>query len=117
MNAIVKPSLPTVSVSLAGAIFLGVGGLYLYLSTVCFGGGRDCAAYSPARIFVAYVLSAPIFLMQKAFFGTVGDVTNFDPIVFRKFGWLAPWGYYYVLTSVVAYLVRSRRNKALSQSD
>lgn len=91
------PSWIRVSTSLVAAIVFGVGGVYLYLSALCFGGGHDCPAYSPSRILVAYILSAPIFLMQKAFLGSVGNVSNFDPIVFGKFGWLALWGCYYVL--------------------
>ncbi len=104
---VLKPTWMKVSVSLLAAIILGGGGLYLYLSAVCFV-GRDCAAYSPSRIFVAYVLSGPIFLMQKVFLRSVDNVHNFDPIVFGKCGWLALWGYYYALTSIAAYFIRTR---------
>ena len=103
-----RPTWSKVGVSLLAALSLGGGGLFLYFTGICWFGGHDCAAYSPSRIFLAYVLSLPIFLMQKIFFGSVENVTNFGPVVFGKSGWVAVLIYYYLLVSVADHFIRRR---------
>ena len=110
LNDVLRPTWTKLGVSLLAAIILGGGGLFLYLVSTCFN-GQDCAAYSPVRIFAARLLSFPIFLMQQIFFGSVDNVTNFDPIIWGKQGWLALWAYYYLLVSAVSVLMSyCRRN-------
>jgi hypothetical protein len=87
VKAIFAPTWTKVVVSLLAGLVLGQGGLFVYLSGVCFH-DHDCAAYSPWKVLVAYVLSWPIFVLQKIFFGTVENVPNFDAVVFGKSGWL-----------------------------
>jgi hypothetical protein len=90
---------------------LGGGGIFLYLMSNCWVSGNECAAYNPVGIFVAYILSWPIFLMQKLFFKSMENISNFDPVVFGKCGWLALWFYYYLLVSIVVKLFDSKSNR------
>jgi hypothetical protein len=92
-------------VSLVTGLLLGQGGLYVYLSGVCFH-DHDCAAYSPWKVFAAHVLSWPIFVLQKISFGTGDNVPNFDPVVIGKYGWFAVWVYYYLIVSLANHVMK-----------
>jgi hypothetical protein len=92
-------------VSPVSGCLLGLGGLFVYLSGVCFH-DHDCPAYSRWKVFAAHVLSWPIFVLQKIFFGSVDNVPNFDPVVIGKYGWLAVWVYYYLLVSLAGHVMR-----------
>jgi hypothetical protein len=89
----------------------GQGGLFVYLSGVRFH-DHDCAAYSPWKVFAAYVLSGPIFVLQKIFFGSVDNVPNFDPVVIGKYGWLAVGAYYYLLVSLASHVMKCPPRKS-----
>jgi hypothetical protein len=108
VKTISAPTWTKVVVSAVAGFFLGLGGLFVYLSGVCFH-GHDCAAYSPWKVFVAYVLSLPVFVLQRIFFGTVDNVPNFDPVVIGKYGWAAILVYYYLVVSLASYVVKFRR--------
>ena len=105
MKAIFAPTWTKVVGSLVAGFFLGLGGLFVYLSGVCFH-DHDCAAYSPWKVFVGYVLSGPIVVLQKIFFGTVDNVSNFDPVLTGKYGWLALWVYYCAMTSLTSHVLK-----------
>lgn len=94
-----KTVLLQLSLSWLAAAVLGATAMFLYFSSYCWNGGTDCAAYSPIRRWIAFLLAAPIFVMQRWVFGTVDNVANFDPVVFGRFGWLALWAYYFAITS------------------
>lgn len=79
-------------ISIVAALILGIGGLFLYFGFVCE--GPNCPASSSFGVLLAYVFSWPIFLMQDLFVGPVSWGTNFDPIIFDRFGWLALWVWY-----------------------
>lgn len=90
-------------------IFAGV--LLYYLSWM----GNGLA--SRAKLFLAYVLSWPIFLIQLAIFGDVKNVGNFDPVVFERLGWLAMWAYYYGFLALGIYILKRGRKKAAARQD
>ena len=112
-----KPTLKAVLLRLflsAGLSWiLGWIALILYFFSYCWNGGTDCAAYSPTRRWIAFLLAPPIFLMQSWFFGTLDRVSNFDPVVFGKSGWAVLWAYYAVVTYAVESLI-NRLRKARS---
>ena len=93
--------------SMVAAVTLGTCALLLYSFSYCWDGGTDCAAYSPTRRWIAFLLAPPVFAMQGWFFGTVDNVANFDPVIFGKCGWLALWAYYLGLITT-AVQVRKR---------
>ncbi len=111
VKAIFAPTWTKAAVSLVAGFFLGLGGLFVYLSSVCFH-DHDCAAYSPWKVFVSYVLSWPIFVLQKIFFGTVDKVPNFGPVVIGKYGWLAVWVYYYLIVSLASHAMKFAPRKS-----
>ena len=111
MKTIFAPAWTKAAVSLVASFLLGTGGLFVYLSGICVH-DHDCAAYSPWKVFAAYVLSLPIFVLQKIFFGSVDNVPNFDPVVVGKYGWLALWVYYYLIVSLASHFIKFPPRKA-----
>ncbi len=112
-SSFVHPVLKTVCVRLflsaAASSILGFIALGLYFFSYCSGGGTDCMAYSPIRRWMAFLLAPPVFLMQSWFFGTLDQVSNFDPVVYGKFGWAVLWAYYFGVISAVMPLIRRFR--------
>jgi hypothetical protein len=94
-------------VSAAAALILSMIGMGLYFSSACWDDASPLC--SPTRRWISFLLAAPIFLMQRLF-GRAENATNFDPVVFAKFGWAALWAYYYAGVLVVASVIRRFRN-------
>jgi len=100
-------------ISAVASFVLGWIALTFYFFSYCWNGSTDCAAYSPTRRWIAFLLAPPIFLMQKWFFGTVDNVPNFDPVFYGRYGWAVLWTYYLLLTDLTFRMVkRLRRRKA-----
>jgi hypothetical protein len=112
MKAIVKRVLTLLLLSGVLSMILGIAAFFLYFFSYCWDGRTDCAAYSPTRRWIAFVLAPPIFLMQRWFFGTVENVSNFDPVVFGRSGWVALWAYYFMFTSGIMGLYKRHRSRS-----
>lgn len=56
-------------------------------------------------VLLVYGLCWPVIAIGKMVYGP-GFISNFDPILVQKFGWLALWAYYYVLVSAGCSLYR-----------
>jgi len=97
---VIKPTWRKAAASLVASLILGQGGIFLYLAST---GWFADHGYSPYGRLAAYVLSWPVFLIYKVFFGSVQNAVNFDPVVWSKFGWLCLWIYYYILVLVGGY--------------
>jgi len=100
-------------VSLVGA-WVGIfAGVFLYWWSWVV--GNALASY--AKLFLAYLLAWPIFLIQLAFFGDVNHIGNFDPVLFRRLGWVAMWVYYYGLLALGIRILKRGRNKTAPRPD
>ena len=99
-----------ICLSLAPAFLLGLlAGPLLYSFSHCYDGGNDCAAYSPTRIFLAYVLSWPILVMGFVFDFSHSDSLN--PFRSGNPGLLVLWAYYYFLVSGIDFLFKLRTKR------
>ncbi len=96
--------------AVAALIFSGIG-MGLYFLGFCWDDTN--AACSQTRRWIAFLLAAPIFLMQRLF-GRAENRTNFDPVVFGKFGWAVLWAYYYAIIRAVSPLIRRFRKGSLA---
>jgi hypothetical protein len=99
-----------ICLSLVPAFVLGlVAGPLLYSFSNCWGGGNDCAAYSPTRIFLAYGLSWPILVMQFTF--DFSHVDSLNPFRSGNPGLIVLWAYYYFLVSGIDFLFKLRTKR------
>jgi len=98
--------------SVVAALILGICAIFFVLLQYLFERGTDCAAYSPTRRGISFLLAPPIFLMQRWFFGTVDNVANFDPVIFGRFGWLVLWAYYWGIIAGAMHLLKRWRTGA-----
>src|SRR5579871_4306587 len=92
-----RPFLVRLAISAITTLILGLVAFYFYSSSICWDGTSTCSAYSPLKKWTSIVLAAPIFAMQEWLYGTVENVSNFDPVVIRRAGWLFLWIYYFAL--------------------
>lgn len=101
--AVLRPTGVKLAVSFVAAILLGGVGMYLYIFY------QESDNLLP--IIVAYAFCWPVILIGKLAYGP-WPIYNFDPIIERRFGWLALSLYYYLIVSLVV-AVRSSRRKRL----
>src|SRR6185369_18026528 len=94
MKEFIKPNIFKILVTVFLALLGTCISVYLYFISSCWSGGNTCAGYSFIGVAGSYVLGWPILLLQKFI---VGSYENFDPVIFKKFGWLAMLAYYYIL--------------------
>jgi uncharacterized membrane protein len=101
-----------ICLSLVPALLLGLlVGPLLYSLSHCWAAGNDCEAFSPVRIFLAYLLSWPILIMQ--FVPAFSHNDSLNPLRSGNPGLLILWAYYYFLVSGAEYLVKLRtKNRA-----
>jgi len=100
-----RPTWKKLVLSALAAGVLGIGGLFLYIASTCFAeASQNCADYSPFGIFVAYVLSWPVLVLQGMFFHGLANYRNYD-LVFQRGGWVALWAYYYTLACTLTSIV------------
>ena len=72
----------TAQVLLAAAMTLLLGlaaGLLLFDGTCWLGGGTDCPGYSPTKIWIAFLLAPPIFLLQPGLL--IGKTSAGNPLL------------------------------------
>jgi hypothetical protein len=102
---ILRPSGARAFASAALAIALGSGGMFVYIRYVTL----DQTSPLLPRI-VGYLLCWPVIVIGHMANGP-GPISNFDPILIGKFGWLALWIYYYVLVSIGAGVWQWRKER------
>jgi hypothetical protein len=108
----IRPTWPRVILSLVPAYILGwVIGPVLYHFSSCWL-DTDCAAYSPTRIALSYLLSWPIFLLGSLLEKYAHVLLNFDTFYPFAPEFLLLWLYYYLLVSVTDAILLSRRKKS-----
>lgn len=90
----VRPSWAKVLASCAAAIVLGGAGMFLYIFYVPLDATRPLVP----RL-TSYLLCWPVVVIGHLAYGP-SPISNFDPILIGKFGWLALWIYYYILVSI-----------------
>ena len=109
---VIKPTWPRVVLSLVPAFILGwFAGPLIYNFSSCWTGDTDCAAYSPTRIVLSYLLSWPIFLVGSTLekfsvYLHVGSLNPFAP------EFVLLWLYYYFLVSIADSLSLRRPKKS-----
>jgi hypothetical protein len=108
-----KPGWLRVGLSVFPAYVLGwlIGPLILGFSQ-CANGETDCAAYSPTRIVLSYVLSWPLIVLVSLLAKYAHIYLNFGTINPLAPEFVFLWFYYYLLVSVADYLVRRRTRKS-----
>ena len=99
-----------ICLSLVPAFVLGlVAGPLLYSFSRCWAPGNDCEAYSPTGIFLAYVLSWPILVMQFIFDFSHNDSLN--PFRSGNPGLFILWVYYYFVIAGADDLAKLRAKR------
>jgi hypothetical protein len=94
------------------ALILGwFAGPLIFNFSHCWTGDTDCAAYSPTRIVLSYILSWPVFLVGSLLekFGVYLHVGSLNPFA-PEFVLL--WLYYYFLVCIGDSLSMRRRKKS-----
>lgn len=106
---IFKPTWKKIIMALLGSVLFGLFlGINLYYAGSCWF-SDSCAAYSPIKLFFAYIFSWPILVMGKLLAADSDNfVNNFDPVIFHKFGWLVIFLYYYLLVCVIEFIMKKR---------
>jgi len=101
----------TIRLLLSGATTLtvGVAAVLLHWLGTCWEGGTECPAYSPTKIWIAFLLAPPIYLLQP------GSVSNFDPVM-ETLRWPVLWAYYFGLISAVSWVIRRLRERTGDKS-
>jgi hypothetical protein len=103
----------TARVLLAAAIALLLGmaaELFLFEGTCWLGGGTDCAAYSPTKIWIAFLLAPPIFLLQPGLL--IGKASPVNPLL-QMLGLPTLVAYYFGLISVARLVIRRFRESKM----
>jgi hypothetical protein len=88
LKEMLRPNGLKVLASLVATIVLGGAGMFAYIAFVDFK-----ISNSFLLRLLACGLAWPVILIGKIAFGP-GPISNFDPILFQKFGWLALGAYY-----------------------
>jgi hypothetical protein len=88
-------------VALFFAVLFGAGGALLFWMSSCWIGGNDCAAYSPVRVGLAYVMSWPVILISQL---KVAQAYFWCMVVPLQFA------YYYVVVTLISVVIGSVRS-------
>jgi hypothetical protein len=103
---IFKPTWKKIIIALVISLGLSFLGSYLHLVGSCWF-SYPCTAYSPIKLFLAYIFDWPTFIILRITGGNFDN--NFYQAFVYEFGWLVNLIYYYVIVSIVTYFIRLKR--------